>query len=375
MKISSNFDSGNIEVISIDKPEDIRLKIRKDTNSDFFQWFYFRLVGASGYPCMLKIENAAESAFPFWDGYQAVASYDQENWFRVPTTFENGQLIIDHMPVYNSVCYAYFAPYTYNRHLDMVSQAQQSDLCVLKYVGETVEGRNIDTLIIGEPDSSKKKVWIIARQHPGETMAEWFMEGMIERLIDENDPVSRKLLDKVVFYIVPNMNIDGSIHGNLRTNSLGINYNREWENPSLEKSPEVFHIRNLMDKTGVDMCLDIHGDEELPYNFISRNEGIPKYTERLKKIEQHFIDSWLRLSPDFQVEHGYPKSQPGKANMSVCAKHVGQRFDCLSLTVEMPFKDNKTMPDPIYGWSPQRSMRFGRSVLNVVLEALDELRK
>ena len=75
MKISSNFDSGNIEVISIDKPEDIRLKIRKDTNSDFFQWFYFRLVGASGYPCMLKIENAAESAFPFWDGYQAVASF------------------------------------------------------------------------------------------------------------------------------------------------------------------------------------------------------------------------------------------------------------------------------------------------------------
>lgn len=374
MKISSNFDSGNIEVVSIDKPEDIRLKIRKDSNSDFFQWFYFRLIGASGYPCQLKIVNASESSYPFWDGYQAVASYDMEHWFRVPTNFENGQLIIDHMPLYNSVFYAYFAPYGYSRHLQLISKAQQSDLCVLKYIGETVEGRNIDLLIVGEPDESKKKVWIIARQHPGEPMAEWFMQGLIERLIDENDPVSRKLVDKVVFYLVPNMNIDGSIKGNLRSNALGKNLNREWENPDPAESPEVFYVKKQMDETGVDLCLDIHGDEELPYNFISRNEGIPAYTERLKNLEQHFIDSWLRISPDFQHEFGYPKSEPGKANLAICAKHIGQRFDCLSLTIEMPFKDNKTMPDPIYGWSPQRSVRFGRSMLNVILEIADILR-
>ena len=33
-------------------------------------------------------------------------------------------------------------------------------------------------------------VWIIARQHPGESMAEWFVEGLLERLIDEADPVT-----------------------------------------------------------------------------------------------------------------------------------------------------------------------------------------
>ncbi|PID88241.1 MAG: hypothetical protein CSB06_02040, partial [Bacteroidia bacterium] len=198
--------------------------------------------------------------------------------------------------------------------------------------------------------------------------------GLIKRLLDENDPVSQKLIEKAVFYIVPNMNVDGSIHGNLRVNSLGINYNREWNEPSLEKSPEVYHIRNIMDKVGVDMCLDIHGDEELPYNFISRNEGIPKYTKRLEDLEQAFIDSWLRVSPDFQYGIGYPKSEPGKANMTVCSKHLGQRFDCLSLTVEMPFKDNSTMPNPQYGWSPERSMHFGKSVLNSVLDVVDLLR-
>jgi murein tripeptide amidase MpaA len=31
-------------------------------------------------------------------------------------------------------------------------------------------------------------VWIIAQQHPGEHMAEWFMEGVIERLQQDGDP-------------------------------------------------------------------------------------------------------------------------------------------------------------------------------------------
>ena len=373
MKISSNFDSGNIDVVSINNPENIQLKIRKDTNSDFLQWFYFRLVGAKGYPCKLKIINAAETSYPFWEKYQAAASYDRKNWFRVPTFFDGKNLIIDHMPEYNSVFYAYFAPFTLEQHFDLISKAQQSDLCVLKHVGETVEGRNIDCLIVGEPDKNKKNIWIIARQHPGETMAEWFMNGLIDRLLDESDPVSRKLTDKAVFYLVPNMNIDGSIHGNLRSNAAGKNLNREWENPDKEKSPEVYYIRNMMDETGVDLCLDIHGDEELPYNFVTTNDGIPGYTERLKKLEQKFISLWKNISPDFQDEHGYEKDKPGQANMSVCSNQIGQRFDCLSLTVEMPFKDNALMPDPVYAWSPKRAENFGRSVLNVVFNICDDL--
>ena len=374
MKISANFDSGNIEVISIENPEDIQVKIRKDTNSDFLQWFYFRLVGAEGYPCKIKITNAAKTSYPFWEGYHVVASYDRKNWFRVPTHFDGTNLIINHKPEYNSVFYAYFAPYTYDRHLDLISNAQHSGLCVLKNIGETVEGRNIDCLIVGEPDKNKKKIWIIARQHPGESMAEWFMEGLIYRLLDESDPVSRQLTDKAVFYIVPNMNVDGSIHGNLRSNAAGRNLNREWEHPDKEKSPEVFYVRNMMDETGVDLCLDVHGDEELPYNFVTTNDGIPHYTERLKNLEQNFIKDWKKISPDFQDEFGYEKDEAGKANLSICSNQIGERFDCLSMTIEMPFKDNANMPDPIQGWSPERSAHLGQSVLNVVLNICDELR-
>ena len=94
MKISSNFDGGNISVLSIDSMDDIRLKIRKDTLSDFSQWFYFRMQGAAGYPCSVKIMNAGDTFEPDgWKDYNVVASYDRLNWFRVPTSFD-GKILL-----------------------------------------------------------------------------------------------------------------------------------------------------------------------------------------------------------------------------------------------------------------------------------------
>jgi murein tripeptide amidase MpaA len=41
-----------------------------------------------------------------------------------------------------------------------------------------------------ERDGGKKRVvWIIARQHPGESMASWWMEGFVRRLLDAQDPM------------------------------------------------------------------------------------------------------------------------------------------------------------------------------------------
>jgi murein tripeptide amidase MpaA len=59
----------------------------------------------------------------------------------------------------------------------------------------------------------------------------------LDRLLDGTDPVARRIREKAVLYIVPNMNPDGAIRGNLRTNAAGANLNREWSAPSAERSP------------------------------------------------------------------------------------------------------------------------------------------
>lgn len=375
MKISTSFDSGNIEVVSLSSHENIQLKIRKDTQSEFLQWFHFRLLGAQGYPCTIHLVNAGETSYPEgWVNYYACASYDRNTWFRVPTTFNGKELTIEVTPNENSIFIAYFPPYSYERHLELVSTAQSEDICVLDSLGKTLEGRDIDFLTLGEFTKEKRKVWIIARQHPGETMAEWFMEGLIHRLLDSDDPVSRRLLEQCTFFLVPNANIDGSIHGNLRTNAGGVNLNREWGNPSPLTSPEVYYIMQKMNETGVDLFLDIHGDEAIPYCFASGIEGLPGYHGRLQMLQERFVELWEAFNPDFQTKHGYPKSEPGKANLKIGAKAVSHRFDCLGLTIEMPFKDNADLPDRAFGWSPERSIKLGESVLNIILQIQNVLR-
>ncbi|WP_027418671.1 M14 family metallopeptidase [Crocinitomix catalasitica] len=373
MKISTKFDSGNIEVVSINSNGLIKLNIRKDTKSDFLQWFHFRLTGVINQAVTIEILNAGQSTYPDgWENYNICASYDRIEWFRIPTTYVDGVLKVDFEPTQNSLYFAYFAPYSYDRHQNLVHSAELSDLCKVEVIGETVEGRDIDLLVIGE-EGIGKSVWVVARQHPGESMAEWFIEGLVDRLLDSNDPVSKKLLEDVCFYIIPNMNIDGSIAGNLRANAAGMNLNREWASPSIQNSPEVYHCLAKMDKTGVDLLLDIHGDEAIPFNFVAASEGIPSYNLELKQLEEQFKNNWMAVSPDFQDEHNYGADKPGEANLTVCSNAVAERFNCLSFTIEMPFKDNDDLPDTIYGWSPERSMVFGESILNPILHVLPEL--
>ncbi|MCH1920393.1 M14-type cytosolic carboxypeptidase [Shewanella sp. A3A] len=375
MRVTANIDAGNIEVIDIANKDDIRLAIRRDAGDEFLQWFNFRFEGVVGNQYTLKIVNAGKSSYPKgWQEYHAVASYDRQHWFRLPTRYEQGELIIDLALDADAIQIAYFAPYSYERHLDLLSAVQVHPEVTLEHLGLTLDGRDMTLVKVGDGAEHKKNIWITARQHPGETMAEWLVEGLLYRLLDSDDPVSKQLLDKANFYIVPNMNPDGSVRGHLRTNAVGTNLNREWQTPSLEKSPEVYYVVNKMKATGVDLFYDVHGDEGLPYVFLASCEGVPSWDARMQQLQDEFARALLLVSPDFQTEFGYGKDEAGKANLTIASNWVAETFKCLSNTLEMPFKDNQNLADPMEGWSPARCIHFGEASLTAMLAVVDKLR-
>ncbi|MCA1898161.1 M14 family metallopeptidase [Shewanella putrefaciens] len=375
MRISANFDGGNIQVVNLDNKDDIQLAIRPDAGGEFYQWFNFRFEGSVGHQYTLNIINAGTASYPKgWENYQAVASYDRQHWFRVPTQYQDGTLTIQLELDCDAIQLAYFAPYSYERHLDLLSSAQLHPDVNLEHLGLTLDGRDITLVKVGNAHPSKRNIWITARQHPGETMAEWLVEGLINRLLDNDCPTAKSLLDKANFYIVPNMNPDGSVRGHLRTNAVGVNLNREWQSPSLEKSPEVYHVVNKMKQIGVDLFYDVHGDEGLPYVFLAGCEGVPAYSDRLAQLQADFSQALTLASADFQTQFGYAKDEPGQANLTVASNWVAQTFECLSNTLEMPFKDNNNLPDPFVGWSPERSIYLGEASLIAMLAVVDKLR-
>ena len=370
--ISSAFDSGAIEIVSsnvADGAADFELHVRKDSHADFRQWFHFRLSGARGIACTLRFSNAGACTYPEgWKNYRAVASYDRVRWFRVPTRYDGSVMTVEHTPERDAVWYAYFEPYSHEMHQALIGRAGQSPLARVERLGSSVDGRDIDLVTCGAHDGPGRKViWIIARQHPGESMAEWFVEGLLDRLLDRSDPVGRRLLERAVFHIVPNMNPDGSARGNLRTNAAGANLNREWMEPTMEKSPEVFVVRARIRATGVDAFFDIHGDEGLPYVFVAGGEMLPGFGPEQAKAQSDFIARFKQASPDFQDVHGYSAGKYREDALKLASKWVGHTFGCLSLTLEMPFKDNADLPDPEFGWSGARSRTLGAAIMEPLL--------
>ncbi|MDP3495155.1 MAG: carboxypeptidase family protein, partial [Hyphomonadaceae bacterium] len=218
--------------------------------------------------------------------------------------------------------------------------------------------------------SGPRQVWLIGRQHSGETMASWWMEGALDRLLDRDDAVASALLAEAHVHLVPLVNIDGAARGHLRGNAAGLDLNRQWHEPDPTGAPEIAAVLAAMDKTGVDVSLDVHGDETLPHVFVDGCDMDPQATSAQVEGVARFKAALLAASPAFQTAVGYPSSYAGDAAVGMCNRALGRRFGAVGLTLEMPFKDSLEAPDPVLGWSAQASRRMGHDCLPALAAAL-----
>jgi len=360
LAINAGFDGGNIRVVAVDGDR-VDLEIVADHRSDFFQWFHFRVAGARGRTLTFRITNAGGAAYAFgWPGYRTRMSHDRIAWRQVDTGYADGVLTwavaIDH----DLAWFAYFAPYTMERHHALVARAALSPAAEHRELGRSLDGQSIDYLRFA---GGARQVWLYARQHPGESMTEWWMEGALDWLCS---PAAAPLLAQATVHVVPNMNPDGTRRGHLRTNAAGVNLNREWHAPAAERSPEVLCVLADMDRTGVDAAIDVHGDEAIPANFLAGYEGIPSWTAEHGDKLTRYAAALAAHTPDFQTERGYPKTPPGTANLAMSTNQLAERFGAVAMTLEMPFKDHDPNPDPEFGWSPDRSKRLAVAMLEVL---------
>jgi murein tripeptide amidase MpaA len=128
----------------------------------------------------------------------------------------------------------------------------------------------------------------------------------------------------------------------------------------------VFHVRKKILKTGCDLFLDLHGDENLPYVFTDGNSMIPGFSKMDAAAEQRFTANLLAASPDFQIQHGYAREKFKAEFATLASKWVYMNLKCVSLTLEMPFKDNANREDSRAGWDGARSKRLGGALLAAI---------
>lgn len=378
--VDAMIPSGRIAVQSADDFRDIRLELPRDENSFYAGWFHFRASGVLGKKCRYRILNAGR--MPNRNGFEnpwlntgPLASYDLVDWFRIPATFDGTDFSFEHESSHDLCYYGMFAPYPPERDQRLCAIAQMSPLVSLVTLAHSAQGRPVDLLTVGTPSAAKKRCWVIARQHPSETQGGFFIEGMLERLLDDTDPVSRHLLERATFHIVPNMNPDGSSNGFFRTNSLGVDLNREWHSPSAERSPEVLGVQNAMLQIGLDFCIDCHADPGLSFNFVWPSQNVPNWHPARQTVFEHFERAWATAAPEYGYGESYPGGVPEKADLSMAWNWIGNQFpESLSVLLEQPYKDTHRTPVPETGWTPQRAAQFGASFLDGLTGVVEYLR-
>jgi len=400
--ISDHLDGGAIVQEgrgSGSKADPVILKLKEEKCLEacgtFKQWFHFVASNlVADQEVSFSIIDAGESTFNDWAGYKVCMSYDLENWERIiDTTFEDGKLTWWHKPGFQMVYYSYFPPYSRDRQLRNIGTWMRSPTkrCNVQVMGKTLDGRDLHVLCVGEPApviadrkaSKKLTMWIQARQHPGETCASWWIDGIMDRLLNGSDSVVREVLKQADFFVVPNMNPDGGVRGHLRVNACGANLNREWLEPAEDRSPEVFYAQQVMKKLGkLDFMFDVHQDEMKPYAFISKTPlGVPSMTPELRKLHFDFKAAYQKACPDFETPGpvepvGYPEPEAGKANPAICSAWNQETWKSLCMTLEMPYKGNPNAGEKeAIGFTTEQCAGLGATIIDAIYQNLPSIQE
>ena len=122
---------------------------------------------AAGRELELRITGLEDSAYPGgWPDYDACVSEDRDYWGRASSSYDKdiggGTLTIRSSPASDIAWFAYFAPYSMERHHDLVSAAAAAEGVAHVHLGTTLDGQPIDCLEMGEGDT---KVWFLSLKH------------------------------------------------------------------------------------------------------------------------------------------------------------------------------------------------------------------
>ncbi len=109
-------------------------------------------------------------------------------------------------------------------------------------IGKSEQGRDLNMLTLGDPES-KNMLIVISRQHPPEVTGYLAMKAFVENLSSDSK-LARKFRKKFTTYVIPIMNPDGVDNGHWRHNAGGIDLNRDWADFN---QPETRAVKKFME--------------------------------------------------------------------------------------------------------------------------------
>lgn len=294
---TSDFEAGAAASLHLRKDGAIGFSIPEEPGDGEYLWFYFKIESNCKQPLEFVLENAsgAHQTGRRWSITSPVFSSDGHTWVKAE---ESHYSFLRHRlwkygfklfgkPVFRfqspfiaeTLWVAYSYPYTLNDLNRFVEKIRDLPEVTISTIGKSEEKREILNIKISRtPSPSDEKgsqvVWIIAREHPGETPASFVCEGMIQTLL--TTPAGKRLREKYEFNIIPVLNVDGVAHGYYYHNVNGVNLARDWDD---YRSIEVRALRDALfediERKMLRLVINLHSsnDPMLGHFFIKMPES------------------------------------------------------------------------------------------------------
>ncbi|CAD8097392.1 unnamed protein product [Paramecium primaurelia] len=261
IKFNSQFESGNLD-LAIQKSElEYDLYMRVDTNTKGHTlWYYFEVTGLKNIESIkFNICNFRKKRCLYERGMKPYIQRDSQDWQQEGENVKYGAYKCQFKEIQkqyycltftimnkkkdDKIRIAYCIPYTFSK-LNNFLKSLNSQYMEQSFFCYSLSGVQIPKLTFSKGNILKKKIVVIqARIHPGESNSSWVMQGLLEYLSSSQ---AEKLLDQLIFVIVPMMNVDGVIFGNYRTGCAGRDLNRQFRDSCKKLYPTVYAMKQLI---------------------------------------------------------------------------------------------------------------------------------
>ncbi len=211
-----------------------------------------------------------------WQAFPAEKTAD--NFLRFKVRVDKGSLYLARLP-----------PYRLSDLQALKRQIRDDRRVEIVTIGKTVESRELEIIRVGNPEAAHR-VLLRARAHPWEPGGNWVVEGLIQRLL-RDDEEAKRYLSSYCIYIMPMANKDGVARGRTRFNQLGSDLNRKWDKPAdpavnpENYALEIWLASMIAKGQRPDLMIDLHNDESGGLHVDRPGKGLDEYLKSMDRLE------------------------------------------------------------------------------------------
>lgn len=341
-------------------------------------WYFFRVDGYPAAPLRIELTDLV-GEYNYRPGTHAVDqhthpvySYDGITWTHFPQVEWDARQIrlsVRFAPQRSPFWIAHTPPYTEREFRQLEADLARHPMLERRSVGKSVEGREVPLWTITDPavpQSRKRTIWLMFRQHAWESGSSWVAEGALRFLLSQ-DETAAALRREVTWKIFPLCDPDGVYHGEVRYNRNGYDLNRNWDAIDPAKTPEIAAqhaaIRDwLAAGNRIDYFLSLHNTETGEYL-----EGPAKHRPAIDRLRTLLLAETTFRSTRDRLRDAAPSTDPQrKGRMSVNQGLFAEFGICAMLMEQMVAYNDKLGRLP----SIEDRQSFGRDLVQTMAKAL-----